>query len=294
MKDSVFFVVLHYQTIDETTECINSIINNIEYDNKHIIIVDNASPNKSGLYLKDYYENNKEVSVIINEENLGFARGNNVGYAYAKKNEAKYIVQVNSDTIFLDRFFINELIKIHKEKKYAVLGPKIIALGNGELQNPLKNGVKTLKDIGKKIIVLKIKLLLSYLYLDQFIINILKKKQDDSYSKDVEYLNITEEIDVLLHGCCFIFSPEYINAFDGMFGGTFMYYEEHVLYYRCNKKGLKMLYSNRIKLYHKRNASTKEVYSRDVNRRRFTYNESIKSLLAFKNYILGRGESYDR
>lgn len=286
MQANVYFVILHYQTINETTECVESIINNIKYKNKHIIIVDNASPNKSGLYLKDYYKNYENIEVIINSKNLGFAKGNNVGYAHAKEMGAEYIVQVNSDTIFKDEFFITELIKIHKEKGYAVLGPKIISLEDGGLQNPLKNGVKSVRDIKRKIIELKIKLLLSYLNLDKLIINFLKKNNNNNSSiMDKEYIDITEDIDVLLHGCCFIFSSDYINEFEGMFDKTFMYYEEHILYYNCNKKGLKMLYTNKIQLFHKRKASTKEVYAKEINRRRFTYKESIKSLVAFKNYL---------
>ena len=88
MNESVYFVILHYQTVSETTQCVSSIINNIEYDNKHIIIVDNSSPNKSGTYLKEYYKYDKNIEVIINKENLGFAKGNNIGYAYAR-NERK-------------------------------------------------------------------------------------------------------------------------------------------------------------------------------------------------------------
>lgn len=290
MKEKVYFVILHYQTINETIECVESIIKNVEYDNKHIIVVDNNSPNKSGIYLKDYFNNNKNIKIIINNENLGFAKGNNVGYKYAKDNGAQYIIQVNSDTIFLDKYFINNLIEIYKEKKYAVLGPKIVALANGELQNPLKNGVKTLSEIEKKIYILKLKLILSYLRLDQITQSILKGKNKFEQYYDKEYIDINEKVDFLLHGCCFIFSPQYINKFDGMFNGTFMYYEEHILYYLCIKKNLKMLYTNNIKIYHKRNASTKEVYTKAVNRRRFVYKESIKSLLAFKNLVENKGD----
>lgn len=290
MNLDVYFVILHYQTIDETTECVNSILNNIKYENKKIIIVDNDSPNKSGLYLMNYYRDNCNVEIIINNSNLGFAKGNNIGYRYAKENGAKYIIQVNSDTIFLDKNFVNELIEIYNQKKYSVLGPKIVSLGDGELQNPLKNGVKSLKDIEKKIIMLKCEAVLSYFRLDKLIIDLINGKKNNYDCNDYEYMEINKESDVLLHGCCFIFSPKYINMFDGMFEGTFMYYEEHILYYQCIKKGLKMLYTNRIELYHKRYASTKEIYSTDVSRRRFKYKESIKSLESFKNYILGRGE----
>ncbi len=51
-----------------------------------IVIVDNASPDKSGALLKEHYKNDDHVEVLLNQENLGFARGNNVGFRYAEKN----------------------------------------------------------------------------------------------------------------------------------------------------------------------------------------------------------------
>ena len=78
------FVILHYISITDTIECIESILKNINYLKYYIIVVDNGSKNNSGNILKEKYKNNSNVKVILNENNLGFARGNNVGYKLAK------------------------------------------------------------------------------------------------------------------------------------------------------------------------------------------------------------------
>lgn len=47
-RTDISFIILHYNVVDETINCVNSIKNNINSNNYHIVIADNASPNKSG------------------------------------------------------------------------------------------------------------------------------------------------------------------------------------------------------------------------------------------------------
>ncbi len=136
----VCFVILHYIVIDDTIECIESIFNNIKYENYNIVVVDNKSPNSSGKTLKDKYEKNDRVTVILNNENSGFARGNNVGYRYAKAIlKAYFIILINNDTIIKQNDFIDKIINTYKETKYYVLGPNIISTKNNLQQNPQRS-----------------------------------------------------------------------------------------------------------------------------------------------------------
>ena len=74
------FVILHYKNIQDTLECIASIKKQQNKDYS-IIVVDNGTLTKNELkQLK------KETSdIICNQENLGFAKGNNLGCSYARK-----------------------------------------------------------------------------------------------------------------------------------------------------------------------------------------------------------------
>lgn len=68
----------------------------------------------------------------------------------------------------------------------------------------------------------------------------------------------------------------------GMFDGTFMFYEEHILKYYCQKNNLKMLYTPEIQILHKEGSTRDSVSRGNRDKLEFNYSESIKSL---KNFI---------
>ena len=69
MESRIGFVILHYQTIRETIDCVTSIQKIC--DNKDIIIiVDNCSPNASGKILHKKYQQYSNIEVVLNKENL--------------------------------------------------------------------------------------------------------------------------------------------------------------------------------------------------------------------------------
>ena len=129
------FVILHYNTIDETINCINSIKNKVR-GKKKIIIVDNCSPNNSGIKLKEKYKDDNEISVIINKENLGFAKGNNVGFKYSLKFDPDYICILNNDVELVNDNFDDLVEKCYEEENFAVLSPDIFSTFSKVHQSP--------------------------------------------------------------------------------------------------------------------------------------------------------------
>lgn len=83
MKHAV--VILHYCEEQLTETCINSVYENVSIDDDvHIVVGDNASQNDSYIYLKERYRECKNIYFLHNDENYGFAKGNNVGFFFAK------------------------------------------------------------------------------------------------------------------------------------------------------------------------------------------------------------------
>lgn len=82
------FVILHYMAKQETIDCVASILKKTKAEpmKVSIVIVDNASANGTGRELQQLYQGAENIYVILNPENLGFARGNNVGFEFAKKH----------------------------------------------------------------------------------------------------------------------------------------------------------------------------------------------------------------
>lgn len=76
-------IVLNYKNYSQTIECAQILI---EAGMDRIIIVDNASPNNSYLFLKKNFNRSRQVFVVESEKNGGYAEGNNFGLVFAEKN----------------------------------------------------------------------------------------------------------------------------------------------------------------------------------------------------------------
>lgn len=279
----IAFVILHYLTNQDTEECINSILNNISYPNYDIVVVDNASPNKSVKLIENKYFNNSKIHIIENKENLGFARGNNVGYKYSKdKLKSDFIILINNDMIIEQKDFIDKIIEEYERSKFYVLGPDIISIKDKQHQNPHRTKGITKKDLKTLIFKFKIKLLINYVGVEDFIYYI-KRKVSKEYQLGKS--NYDKELDnIQLQGSCLVFSPLYIRKLDGLYDKTFMYMEEDILYYLCKKSHMKMVYRPKIVIYHKEDSSTDATFNKDSEKRRFYYKNSLDS--AIKLYEL--------
>ena len=74
----IVFVILHYLSEKMTIECIDQLEKIKGTSDINIVVVDNASANGSGKRLKERYEKTSYCTVLLNAENMGFAKGNNV------------------------------------------------------------------------------------------------------------------------------------------------------------------------------------------------------------------------
>lgn len=90
----VYVIVLNYNGRHHLEYCLPSLMAT-DYERCRILLVDNASTDGSVLYVRERFPN---VTVIENEENLGFAAGNNIGIRHALDHRADYIVLQNNDT----------------------------------------------------------------------------------------------------------------------------------------------------------------------------------------------------
>jgi len=90
----VYIVVLHWKNYEHTREAITSILSN-SYRNYRVIVVDNASFNTSVERLQAEFP---QVTFIVNETNLGFSKGCNVGIRAALKDVGcEYVLLMNND-----------------------------------------------------------------------------------------------------------------------------------------------------------------------------------------------------
>ena len=91
----VSVIIVTYNTLQMTNECISSIVEKTKDVSYEIILVDNASTDGS----REYFSQDERITYIYNETNYGFGKANNIGAACAK---GKYLFFLNSDTLFLN------------------------------------------------------------------------------------------------------------------------------------------------------------------------------------------------
>lgn len=114
MKTSI--VILTLNQLPLTIQCLESIKRGTPEEHE-IIIVDNASTDGTAQYLKTHY---KELKVIENKENLGFAKGCNQGIAVA---EGDSILFLNNDTVVPPGWLTPMLKALYSDSSVGMSGP---------------------------------------------------------------------------------------------------------------------------------------------------------------------------
>lgn len=117
----VFIVILNYNGLEVLKKCLTSVFK-IDYPNFEIILVDNNSSDGS---LEMAKINFSKAIFIKNEENLGFAAGNNVGIKFALERAADFILLLNND-VEVEKNFLTQLIDNVAEKKIIGLASPVI------------------------------------------------------------------------------------------------------------------------------------------------------------------------
>ena len=280
------FVVLHYNVVAETEKCVASILERIDTDDFEIVVVDNCSPNKSGPQVKALFEGNAHVSVILNEENLGFARGNNVGFRFLK-NEKKcdFIVMLNNDTYLIQDDFYKVILDEYEQSHFAVLGPEIHC-PNGINANPVKDKLMTVAELERKRARwrrIRVRNILHLGFLDTWYSFFADRLGPGPNS--YQPANDRRQVNVELHGCCLVFSPDYVARYDGLNSGTFMYQEEDILYSEMLRDKMLMVYNPALKIYHMENASTNSVCKGSRKKKIFVYTNYLASSEVLLNVL---------
>lgn len=97
----VYIIVLNYRNATDTLCCLDS-LQNLEYENYEIIIVDNASMDNSVEMFQKYIKDTAciKISLIEAKKNLGYAAGNNIAIRHVlKQGDMDYVWILNNDTL---------------------------------------------------------------------------------------------------------------------------------------------------------------------------------------------------
>ena len=140
----ISIVVLAYNNLSYNKQCIESILKKTAYANYELIIVDNQSTDGTIEYLQDL-ENQKisNVRVIFNNQNSGFAGGNNLGIKEAKGD---YILLLNNDTV-VTRGWLTAMSKhLENEPRYGMCNPVTNSIGNESMVRARYSNIKEMHE----------------------------------------------------------------------------------------------------------------------------------------------------
>lgn len=276
MKKTVF-VVLHYETLDDTVKCLDSLEKYLQDPQVEIVLVDNGSKNGKLSAIEADYQKDR-IHFIYSQKNLGFANGNNLGFRYAKEQlDAQIIVLANNDLVFQQEDFVDVLRQKEAETAFDVAGPKIISLMDGKNQNPVAVMYHGMKDVNKRILKDSILQLLCRFNLDVAAQKVL--------AKEIPEIEYCPGMDFQLHGACMFFANRYIEKYDGLCDKTFMYGEENILKYMVTRDQMHMAYLEDVTVYHKEGSSTGAIYGKGKGKRLFYYKWNLDSCKQLKKMM---------
>ena len=123
----VSVVMLTYNNLEFTQACLRSLEAHSCYPDWELVVVDNASSDGTPDHLRAYAAANPRVKLILNDENLGFAAGNNCGLRAATGD---YLIVLNNDT-YVTRGWMLDLIRhFRRSPDLGLLGPVTNNIGN--------------------------------------------------------------------------------------------------------------------------------------------------------------------
>uniref|UniRef100_A9A6X3 Glycosyl transferase family 2 n=1 Tax=Methanococcus maripaludis (strain C6 / ATCC BAA-1332) TaxID=444158 RepID=A9A6X3_METM6 len=183
-------------------------------------------------------KNDKKLLLIKNEDNYGFAGGNNVGMKFAIEClNSDYVLLLNNDTV-VDENFLTEMVKVgESDEKIGIVGSKIYyydydgrdnvvwALGGGGVN--LQTGV-------------------TWHYCKNNVGN------DTIFIKNMGYIT----------GCSMLLNNELLKKLNGFDENYFCYYEDTDISIRSKKLGYLLAHANDSKVWHKVSATSGGKYSK--------------------------------
>jgi GT2 family glycosyltransferase len=230
---TVSIIIVTYNNLNLTKACIESIYANSHYPNLELVIVDNNSSDGTRDYLIGIQNTYDNISLILNDENRGFAAANNQGI---RKSSGENIILLNNDTVVTPGW-ISKLNHYLKDKSTGMVGPVTNMCGNEAIIN-VPYDVSTLEGF------------------DEFINSFYKRsRKGDSF-----------EIDMLSMFCVAI-RRETVNEI-GFLDERFKtgMFEDTDYSYRIKEKGYKIICARDIFIHHCCRASFGKLPSNEYNR----------------------------
>lgn len=284
----IAIIILNYNNPLDTINCFISVEKHNTYPSKYII-VDNGSKEENINYIDNFFKENysheykkyssfisedkaQRISLILTNENLGYAQGNNYALRFIEKdNSIDKILILNNDILFIEDILPRMVEFIDSNQKdTAIVSPLLLKLNGKEIDyNCARKNVS------------KIQMLWLYASHQKSLFNLnknFKKKQYYLFNNPELLEKKSFEIE-LPSGSCMLINKDVFQLIEYFDPNTFLYYEENILFKRVKKIGKKNYMLPQLKCIHLGAQTMKKVkrnYFHDVNSTRSGYYYMMK------------------
>lgn len=256
----VSVIIVNYNTLKMTSDCIESVLRHTAGLQYEIILVDNASTDGS----REHFSAMEGIRYIYNEENLGFGRANNEGLKYAS---GRNILFLNSDTVVLDN-------SIAELSRHLDENPRTGACG-GNLVTP---DLKPCQSFHRYRLGAFYELNILLHYLPQKLL----------YGKNIEYNYTRRPLKVgYIIGADLIVPRRVLDEAGAFNPAFFLFFEETELCWRIARAGYRIECIPDSKIVHIGGATTKGTPEKDARRRR-QFEESRHTYMQLTHGPIGR------
>ncbi|MFA5187878.1 MAG: glycosyltransferase family 2 protein [Patescibacteria group bacterium] len=135
----VAIIIVNYNGLEYLSACLTSLLS-LDYpkEDYKVFFVDNASIDSS----VDFVRNNfPQAEIIINNENLGFAEGNNIAIKKALAENFDFVLLINQDTISEPDFLKKLVEETAKAEDIGAVQPRIMLYPEKDKVNSLGNSI---------------------------------------------------------------------------------------------------------------------------------------------------------
>lgn len=216
-------IIVDYRKAPRVLENVRSLLAQVSDFAVKIIVVDNSVDPKNAQILHQL-DSEKNVRVVINAENLGYTRANNLG---ARELEGEYVFIVNPDIVWREKDTLQKIINyLDKNPEVGVLGPA--QKNDGDNSRPL-----VVRAFPKLFLQLARRTWLRHLPVISGWV-----ARDERQDLDV---NLTQEVDWLQSSFCVVRRDlwESLGGFDEDY---FLFMADCELCWRIWKNGKKVVY----------------------------------------------------
>jgi len=221
VKTKISLIILSWNTKNLLRNCLKSVISQskLSLSEMEIIVVDNASTDGSQEMVSKEFP---EVKLIKNKQNLGYAKGNNLGVRAAS---ADFLMILNSDTLIKPGSIEKLIDFLEASPGLSIVGPRLLNSDGTPQAN-----------CGR--------------FPDLWVSAVMLFKEHFGGSRLVRYSpSVSGEVDWLM-GAAFLARKKVFEKIGGFDEKIFMYMEEVEWFYRAKQAGFKAYFLKEAEIVH--------------------------------------------